>query len=186
MVREKSLPLTMDCQDAVFWCWAAVAQSLNAFEGRVTSQEQVATHHVGKLCSASDAADASSVCGSPCTGSCNSPHRLSEVLRGEGHLVRATLILGLTFQEVVDVIDSGKPLPLRIDIKTGSRGGHFVCIIGYADDGSGNEFVVILDPLVPGLGRGKASVRDIPFDAMTFGYRVNGDDGIPNYKYELS
>lgn len=187
MARQNSISLSMDCQEADFWCWAAVAQSIDAFAGRSATQAQIASNHVGTTCAATDSPDPNSACGSPCAGTCNSPHRLSQVLVDEGHGVRAIPVTDLSFQEVVDAIDSGKPLPLRIDIRTGSLGGHFICITGYAEDGDGNEFVDVLDPLVPGLGGGSASTRDIPFDSLTDGrYRVNGDDGAPNFKYELS
>lgn len=188
MFRHNTLAVTMDCQVADFWCWAAVAQSINAFEGRNTTQQDIASNHVSAICNPGADPDPVSACGSPCrNGKCNSPHRLSQVLSDEGHAVQATEIkTPLSFQDVVDVIDQGKPLPLRIQITTGGEGGHFICITGYADDGSGNEFVEVLDPLVPGLGRGPASRRDVPFETLSQGrYRVNGDDGIPNFKYML-
>ena len=187
MARQNNVSLTMDCQEADFWCWAAVTQSIDARAGRSTTQAQVATTHVRTPCTASDRPDAGSACGSPCAGKCNSPHRLSQVLVDSGHSVRPIRVAGLTFQEVVDVIDDGDPLPLRIAITTGSMGGHFICVTGYAEDDQGNQFVEILDPLVPGIGRGSASARDIPFDSLASGrYRINGDEGIPNFKYELS
>ena len=188
MTRQNSLHLTMDCQHATLWCWAAVAQCINAFKGKSTTQEQVASNNVGKSCSMDDLEDETVNCDgtSPCAGNCNSPHKLSHVLSDEGHNVQAINIKVLDFEDVVDAVDNGNPLPLRIAITTGSGGGHFLCITGYADDGDGNRFVDVLDPLVPGVRGGAATVRDIPFETLANGkYSVSGDKGKPNFKYEL-
>jgi hypothetical protein len=186
MARQKIISLDMDCQNAEFWCWAAVSQSISRLKGIPRTQEQIASNHVGEVCVTTASQDSNSACGEHCVGTCNSPHRLSRVLEDEGHKANAIEISTLSFQEIVDEIDRGEPLPLRINITTGSRGGHFICVTGYLDGGDGNEFVVIFDPLVPGLRGGSATSRTIPFDALAMNYKVNGDSGTPNFKYELS
>lgn len=191
MMRHRQLPIEMECQTADFWCWAAVTQCINSYLKPVPSlsQAEIASDHVGTQCSPEDDPFDVPTCGqSPCGGPCNSPHRLSEVLRSQGHTVSAipTDRNPLTFSEVVQQIDGGRPLPLRIEIPKRTNGGHFVCIIGYADDGAGNEFVAILDPLVPGKNLGRADVRDIPFEMLIAGnYPLRSEIGIPNYKYYI-
>lgn len=189
MIRRRNLPMEMECQTADFWCWAAVAQCINTFSNRVSSQDQIASDHVGNSCSFNDDPVDTPDCGtSPCGGDCNSPHRLSEVLRSQGHAVDPIAIdssADLTFEDVVRAINQDVPLPLRINIPAGSAGGHFVCVIGYADDGEGNEFVEILDPLVPGKNLGNAEVRNIAFETLMGEYPLRSERGIPNYKYEL-
>lgn len=190
-MRHRQLQIEMECQTADFWCWAAVTQCINSYLKPVSSpsQAEIASDHVGISCSPDDDPLDVATCGrSPCGGACNSPHRLSEVLRSQGHAVDAIPTSNnlLTFPEVVKRIDDGRPLPLRINIPAGTNGGHFVCVIGYADDGAGNEFVAILDPLVPGKNLGKAEVRDIPFELLVAGeYPLRGELGIPNYKYYI-
>ena len=192
MSKKNSVALTMICQEAEFWCWAAVAQSIDHLHGSITTQSDVAAAHItsgvpGHRCGPSDKPTSGAQCGSPCSGQCNSPHKLSLVLADCGHGVNAKRINGISFQDVVDVIDSGNPLPVRINITTGALGGHFICIVGYSDDGQGNQFVEVLDPLVPGIGFGAANMFNVPFDEFTAGrYVVNGEYGEPNYLYELS
>lgn len=181
----------MACQEADFWCWAAVTECIDAFKGGNLSQAVAATTHVstgqpGAICTTGDPGTSVSACGTPCKGACNSPHRLSLVLSDCGHPVNTTNIATISFQDIVNVIDSGKLLPLRMNITTGSGGGHFICIVGYSDDGQGNEFVEVLDPLVPGVGLGPAAARDIPFSTfVNGGYTINGDLAIPNFRYDL-
>lgn len=191
MSKKNNVTLSMRCQEAEFWCWAAVAQSIDQLRGSLTTQSDVAAAHItagvpGHRCSPSDTATSDVRCGAPCSGECNSPHKLSLVLADCGHSVNARRINGISFRDVVDVIDAGKPLPLRINITTGALGGHFICIVGYSDDGLGNQFVEVLDPLVPGIGSGDADTFDVPFDDFKVGrYAVNGELGEPNYIYEL-
>lgn len=191
MPRYKRLDVSMNCQKTQYWCWAAVTESINRWAGMLwKDQAGIASEHVGSPCSEGDLphTDDDPKCGAatPCARKCNSAHMLSKVLEGQNHLVRAVSVKKsgqLTFDRVVEVIDGGKPLPLRISFP---NGGHFVCVIGYADDGQGNEFVAVLDPMVPGVGSSQASVRDTPFDMLTNGsYPLFNEIGIVNFFYEL-
>ncbi|MGJ9420139.1 C39 family peptidase [Massilia sp. CMS3.1] len=186
MSRQNSVALIMELQNEKYWCWAAVAQSINSFSnGHSPTQAEIATNHTKKDCLASVVPD--SYVGCPvegkCFGSCNSPHRLSAVLADEGHAVEAIPLENkIDFEEIVDVIDIGKPLPLRINFE---EGGHFLCVIGYADDENGNKFVQLLDPLFPRMGHGHATTRTIPFEQLAVKYSLHRETGSPNFKYQL-
>ena len=180
----------MTCQEADLWCWAAVTQTVEGFRGTNVTQSDIATAHVsigqpGKVCKATDLWEATVGCGDPCSGACNSPHLLSKVLAERGRLGSKRSCIPV-FQDVVDAIDNDKPLPVRIQINTSQGGGHFICVIGYSDDGAGNQFVEVLDPMMPGVGQGKADMHIVPFASFVGGgYTVNGDPGTPNYIYDI-
>jgi len=188
---RNSVNLDMVCQEAELWCWAAVTQAVEAFRGRVLTQEDVATGHIahsqpGIACSANDPAEGAARCAKVCAGSCNSPHILSNVLGERGLLISVRQVTP-SFADVTKAIDAQKPMPVRVRIDTGAGGGHFICVVGYSDDGQGNQFVDVLDPLVPGVGQGAASVRNIPFDTFVGGnYDVSGERGTPNFIYEVT
>ena len=187
---RNSVSVNMSCQETDLWCWAAVTQAVEDFRGKVVAQADVATGHVsrgqpGATCSSSDPADGTSLCGVPCQGACNSPHILSRVLDERGCLIVARHVTP-TFADVVGAIDGGKPLPVRIRIDTGAGGGHFICVVGYSDDGQGNQFVNVLDPLLPGVGQGAAAMQKIPFAGFVGGqYDINGETGTPNFVYDV-
>jgi hypothetical protein len=88
------------------------------------------------------------------------------------------------FDEIVDAISSQRPLPVRIDWN--GSDGHFVCVTGYAIDGDGGERVTVHDPFVPGVGQGPVEDQDMPFEAFLTAYASQaGNDGTPNFKYEV-
>lgn len=180
----------MTCQEADLWCWAAVTQTVEGLRGTTVAQSDIATDHVslgqpGKVCATTDPVDANVGCGNPCSGACNSPHLLSRVLDERGRLVSKRSCVPV-FQDVVDAIDNSKPLPVRIQINTPVGGGHFICVIGYSDDGAGNQFVEVLDPMIPGVGLGQAGAYNVPFASFVGGgYTVNGDPGTPNFLYDV-
>lgn len=180
----------MTCQEADLWCWAAVTQTVEGLHGMTVAQSDIATDHVstgqpGKVCATTDPVDANMGCGNPCSGACNSPHILSRVLDERRRLVSKRLGVP-SFQDVINAIDNGNPLPIRIRIDTPIGGGHFICLIGYSDDGAGNQFVEVLDPMIPGVGLGQASAHHVPFASFIGGsYTVNGDPGTPNYIYDV-
>jgi hypothetical protein len=188
--RRNRLNARMTCQEADLWCWAAVTQTVEDFRGTTVAQSDIATAHVsigqpGMVCRATDSSEATVGCGDPCRGACNSPHLLSKVLAERGRLVSKRPCVPV-FQDVIDAIDNDKPLPVRIQINTSDGGGHFICVIGYSDDGAGNQFVDVLDPMMPGVGQGKAGIHTLPFESFVGGaYNVNGDPGTPNYIYDV-
>ena len=188
--RRNRVNAFMTCQEADLWCWAAVTQTVEGLRGTTVAQSDIATDHVangqpGKVCATADPVDANMGCGNPCSGACNSPHFLSRVLDERGRLVSKRPGLP-AFQDVVDAIDSSKPLPVRIQINTRTGGGHFICVIGYSDDGAGNQFVEVLDPMIPGVGLGPAGVHNVPFASFVGGsYTVSGDPGTPNFIYDV-
>jgi hypothetical protein len=188
---HNSVTVNMTCQEAELWCWAAVTQAVEAFRGNVVTQEDVATGHVGHsqpgvTCSVSDPVDGASRCAKICAGSCNSPHILSNVLAERGRLTAVRQVTP-SFADITQAIDASRPVPVRIRIDTGAGGGHFICVVGYSDDGQGNQFVDVMDPLVPGVGLGAASVQNVPFTSFVGGnYDVNGEQGTPNFIYEVS
>ncbi|WP_077002718.1 C39 family peptidase [Variovorax sp. KK3] len=189
--RRNSVDVSMACQEADLWCWAAVVQALELIGGKAVDQSSIATEHVsanqpGLVCTPHDPIDSGSRCGDPCQGTCNSPHILSRVLDERGLLAAPPRQVTPDFDDVVAVIDNKKPLPVRIRVDTGAGGGHFICVVGYSDDGAGNQFVEVLDPLVPGVGQGPADVRNVPFSTFVGGkYPINGDFGTPNFIYDV-
>ena len=188
--RHNAVPAAMRTQDADLWCWAAVTQTVEGCRGATVDQSEVATGHVSRgqpavVCTPSDSVDGQVLCGDPCQGACNSPHILSQVLAERGLLAAPARRVLPAFQDVVDAIDQRKPLPVRLQ-PNGEDGGHFICVVGYAEDGSGARFIDVLDPLVPGVNQGPASLRHVPFDTFVGGgYRFNGASATPNFIYDV-
>ena len=184
--RRKLLALGMTCQQADFWCWVAVTQTVERYAGNALPQTGIATDHIansqpGVSCTIGSAADATDRCGTNCSGACNSPHLLSVVLTERGRFIAANNV-NPSFSDLSDLLDANTPVPVRIDW---GNGGHFICVVGYADDGRGGEFVDVLDPMVPGINGGPASPRQIPFASFVSSYTLNGSTGTPNFYYEV-
>jgi hypothetical protein len=178
----------MTCQEADHWCWAAVAQLVEQAYSSTVTQANIATHHVsrhtpGALCTALDPATPSASCGNNCAAACNSPHRLSIVLSERGRL-NGVQRSRPPFNEIARIIDGGLPVPVRIGWN-GGLDGHFVCVVGYADDGNGILNVEVLDPLDPGMGGGPASLRTLSYLDLTTAYMLNSQSGSVTHYYEV-
>ncbi len=178
----------MTCQEALKWCWAAVAQAVEDWRGTIVSQVAVASKHINpdgdqSLCEDANGESAFPRCKS-CTESCTGPHRLSEVLKE-----RCLMALGPTkqppsFETIRTAIKQQRPLPVRIQWN-GTTDGHFVCITGYSE-GRNGQWVTVHDPLFPGINKGRAEARDIRYNVFKDKYCVQLNSvGTPNFYYEV-
>lgn len=183
---------SMTCQQEDFWCWAAVAQAVERWVGTEVTQSTVASDHIapgqGLVCATplSDAGGGQS-CGE-CTdtpGGCGDAHFLSAILRGRQRLAPNGATQEVpSFETIVTAIDAQRPLPVRIHWPNGD--GHFVCVTGYRIDSAGDGHVTVHDPLSPRIDGGPVEVIHMPYDAFSTAYSApSGDQGFPNYHYEV-
>lgn len=175
MPEEKSVPdFQLICQELTNWCWAAVTQSILHANASPSAQRDVAIEHIkthrpneGQWV---DTATQSGACNdAQCVAQFNAPHSLRRILT-ERNLLRANGVIrqGLTFDKVREEIDTNRPIPCRIEWQAGI-GAHFVCVAGYAVNGS-DQFVHVFDPLLPGVRAGEASRSSMRFDTFLDSY----------------
>jgi hypothetical protein len=129
----RTLPLTVEKQKASNWCWAAVAFSVDRYEGGTAwTQCDLANRELSKT----------GCCADP--DPCDTPHRLDFALTTVGHL--AYWAVGTTpFPRVRSEIDASRPLCCRIGWQ-GTASGHFVVIRGYSE-GDERKDLEIDDPI---------------------------------------
>lgn len=182
------LNFSMKCQEEDQWCWAAVAQAVEAWGSRQFSQSEIASRHI-------DPASAALVCAhplnlntpggstcQPCGSGCGGPHSLGSVLAERARLVGSAVPNAPSFTEIKNAISGNRPLPIRISWSGG--GGHFICITGYAVDATGVEWVTVVDPLHPSVGAPNADPQDLRYDIFVSAYPAgDGSSGRPNYLY---
>ncbi len=131
-------------QERTEWCWAAVSVSINAFfrPASTDTQCELAGSVLNLPCCSGDAPSPSAAC--------NTPHDIHTVL-GRLHLLAADpIVKPLTFLQVKNEIDHGRPVCILIkwlgkDGKPGDR-GHFIAIKGYRITPAQKQFVSIGDP----------------------------------------
>lgn len=132
------LALTMRKQMQSDWCWAAVTEGVSGFYGAPGSWTQ---------CSIADAALGRQDCcttGASDPNRCNRQHYLDVALDVVGHFGRVEP-RRLTFPEIVNEIQSRRPLCCRIE--WGDRNGHFLCVIDGFLGPSGDAYLRISDPI---------------------------------------
>src|SRR3954452_6554094 len=126
---------TVDTQEQLNWCWAAVAQSVH----RYRTEKQIAQCEVAnRLLNRTDC------CGK--SAPCDSPQLLHQALTQAG--TRAQAFKGrLRFEDVCTELNEGRPVCVRIVWFDG--GAHFVVIYGYRVTASGERQLFIGDPFYP-------------------------------------
>jgi hypothetical protein len=144
LVQSKQLDFDMQMQTQTNWCWAATATSVSHFYWFLSTWTQckVANAELGH----------SDCCNSPVPGACNVPWYLDKALTRTNNFVSITG--QVTFQQVRDEIDAGRPVGARIGWNGG--GGHFMVIYGYSLV-AGTPYFDIDDPI---YGKSHLTVAD--------------------------
>lgn len=161
---KTNVSVTVQKQQQTEWCWAAVSISVNAFfrPGSSHTQCGLAGAVLNTNCCSGDQPTQSAPC--------NTPHDIHTVL-GRLHLLAADPILKpLSFLQVKDEIDHGRPVCVLIkwlgrDGKPGDR-GHFIAIDGYRITPAKKQFVSIGDPFY-----GPSEIDYAEFSSDRGGYR---------------
>lgn len=148
------LDLALQRQELEHWCWAAIAASLGDYYGlRHLSQHEIA----------------GTLLGLDCTGIREDPHARARC-DATAMLDEALKLVGCfshwspgrpAFERIQAEIDTGRPVCLAVDWKTG--GSHYAVVTGYS---TGSRELFVEDPL---LG---PSVQQ--FDAFPAHYRGTG------------
>ncbi|MEP7362898.1 MAG: papain-like cysteine protease family protein [Acidobacteriota bacterium] len=125
---------TVQRQLGDFWCWAAVASSVDGYFSPGASFRQCAiVNHVrgrGDCCEFNEA--------------CDVPDYLDAALFAIGHLRDITADV-LTFDVIQQEID--KRLPVCIYFRNSNGGGHYAAISGYSHGPNGWQGITISDPI---------------------------------------
>jgi hypothetical protein len=134
LFQSKSLNFTMQAQTQSNWCWAATATSVSHFYWWFSPWVQ---------CTVANAELArTDACHAPVPAACNVPWYLDRALTRTNNFVSITG--PVTFQQIRDEIDAGRPVGARIGWSGG--GGHFMVIYGYSII-AGTTYFDIDDPI---------------------------------------
>lgn len=144
LFRSKHLSFNMQAQTQSNWCWAATSTSVSHFYWFFShwTQCKVANAELGHT----------DCCHSPVPSDCNVPWYLDRALTRTNNFVSITG--SVSFQQVKDEIDAGRPVGARIGWSGG--GGHFMVIYGYSIV-FGVEYFDIDDPI---YGKSHLTVAD--------------------------
>lgn len=144
LFQSKQLAFLMEAQTQTNWCWAATATSVSHFYWSWSSWTQckVAGAELGRT----------DCCNSTVPSACNVPWYLDKALTRTKNFVSITG--QVSFQQVRDEIDAGRPVGARIGWNGG--GGHFMVIYGYSRV-LGTEYFDIDDPI---YGKSHLTVSD--------------------------
>ncbi len=144
LFSSKQLAFNMEAQTQSNWCWAATATSVSHFYWFLSNWAQclVANAELGL----------NNCCNSPVPVACNVPWYLDRALSRTNNFVSITG--QITFQQVRDEIDAGRPVGARVGWSGG--GGHFMVIYGYSTIG-GTDYFDIDDPI---YGKSHLAVTD--------------------------
>jgi hypothetical protein len=125
------------------WCWAAVTQSVDHLfrPSSELTQCRIVSRNFKKDCCAEPG-------GPPLDPGCNRPWFLHRALDNLGLLKGDFRDGPVTFAQLRDEIDAGRPVCVLISWKR-SGFGHFIIIHGYGVSAQGNEIVFLQDPLEP-------------------------------------
>jgi|HubBroStandDraft_1064217.scaffolds.fasta_scaffold101489_2 hypothetical protein len=138
VIKHQWLHFRIQRQQQAEWCWAAVAASVERFFDKDSELEQcqvankVFNQRKNRCCKDPSAYDV--------------PEEL-EVALQKIHKWRNTLRGPLTFEQVQEEIDRGRPVCVRIQWLSG--GGHFVVVRGYRLLSSGAQQLYVADPENP-------------------------------------
>lgn len=130
-VMQDQLPNT-------YWCWAAVASSVDALFAPRSFRAQCAVArlvHGHRKC-----------CNVPTPEECDQPDSLTTALQKVGRH-KSTVSRALPFSDVQDELDNDRVVCVRVVWRDSSGGAHFVVISGYGLGASGDPWLLIDDPL---------------------------------------
>ena len=145
-------PKVKQAQGAVFvmqqqqeseWCWAAVSQAIKTFFSPTSALTQCTIAHPVLTMEQSIPAG-TNCCENPTA--CNVPATLQDALKVTQNL---NLIVdsSVSFEQVKSELSDGHPIGVRIQWSNGSA--HFIAIDGYREFSSGEQQVLVADPLMP-------------------------------------
>jgi Papain-like cysteine protease AvrRpt2 len=152
-VNAKGLAGTfnMQSQDETDWCWAAVAVSINAYldppadplGGPTWTQQSLATQVLAQELQWNPAVD----CSADPNEECDRPAGLNDALSITGNLMQGGYRSNcfLDFASLQKWMDQQLPVGARILWPGG--GAHFIALAGYQVFASGEQKVVVQDPL---------------------------------------
>ena len=144
LFQSKQLSFNMQAQTQSNWCWAATSTSVSHFFWFLSpwTQCKVANAELGL----------SNCCSGSVPSACNVPWYLDRALTRTNNFVSITG--PVTFQQVRNEIDAGRPVGARIGWNGG--GGHFMVIYGYSLI-AGTAYFDIDDPI---YGKSHLAVSD--------------------------
>ncbi len=144
LIQSKQLAFTMQAQTQTNWCWAATSTSVSHFYWFLSNWTQctVANAELGLT----------DCCNGSVPSACNVAWYLDRALTRTNNFVSITG--SVSFQQVRDEIDAGRPVGARIGWNGG--GGHFMVIYGYSLV-VGTEYFDIDDPI---YGKSHLTVAD--------------------------
>ena len=122
--QSNILPFMMQSQSQSEWCWAAVAASVSHFFNASSPWTQctLVNAELGQTTCCQDGS----------TPQCNQPWYLDQALSQTGNL--ASWSAGTSaYATLVQEVDAGRPLGVRIGWPGPDNGGHFVVLDGYTD-----------------------------------------------------
>ncbi len=131
--EEKVLKFTMECQQANFWCWAAVAVSVARYYSPQSTVRQCTL--ASKVLELPTCCVENEQClGNKHPADCDRQYSVHHPLKEVGHLGQAypqpiDLMAVAGMPSVQEEIDYGRPVVCRIEWTGGS--GHFIVIYGY-------------------------------------------------------
>jgi hypothetical protein len=136
-ITMPTLTFSIQNQGQSNWCWAAVAVSTHLFYGgnQWTSQCQLVDQELQQT----------TCCQNGVSPACNKPWYLNKALQTTGNLHHYNTRAG-SWGDVMQQINGQHPLGVRIGLN-GRKNGHFLIINGYNTTPSGQQNVVIRDPL---------------------------------------
>ncbi len=144
LIQSKQLPFTMQAQTETNWCWAATSTSVSHFYWFLSPWTQCRV--------ANDELSRSDCCSGTVPSGCNVAWYLDRALTRTNNFISITG--PVSFQQVRDEIDAGRPVGARIGWSGG--GGHFMVIYGYSLV-VGTEYFDIDDPI---YGKSHLTVAD--------------------------
>ncbi len=155
LITWQRLNFAMQQQQQTNWCWAAVATSTALFYDPSSSWTQ---------CTLVNAELGQTTC---CTNggsaACNKTHYLDKALTRVGHF-GAFSSGAMSFADLRNQIDAGRPLGVRIDWGPPDHAGHFMVIDGYLNDAT--RHVAIDDPFF--------GASDMSYTAFSGSYQSSG------------
>jgi hypothetical protein len=147
-IGPRAAAFVMQAQQETDWCWAAVAVSMNAFLdpqplNATWTQPSLATKVLALEFQWNPPVD----CSADPHQTCDKPAGLDDALGVTGNLRQAGAMFGqiLDFASIQCWIDQQLPLGARIVWPEG--GAHFIALSGYLVFASGEQKVVVQDPI---------------------------------------
>ncbi|MCC6460037.1 MAG: C39 family peptidase [Saprospiraceae bacterium] len=159
------LAFTMQEQQEMAWCWAAVGTSTALFFDPSSAWTQC------KIVTASLDLPADSCCKQPGGLKCNKTYFLEDPTKTEGSFIEANIANdfqagAVSFERLMTEINQKRPVAFRMELEMmGEKMYHFVVVIGY-ESLSDQQMVTINDPFFG------SSV--MPYGEFTQKYQGNG------------